>query len=68
MDETRDVAALSRAANLDLSRERLEIVGQILGEWRPGCLELNRKMSELARRDVVPITVLVHSGLEGAGT
>lgn len=67
MDEALDVAALARAANLEMSPERLDIVGQILGEWRPGCLELNRKMSDPARRDLVPITVLVHAGLGGEG-
>lgn len=57
-----DVATLAKAADLDLAPERLEIVGQILGEWRPGCLELNRKMSDESRRHRVPITVLVHDG------
>ena len=57
-----DVATLAKAADLDLAPERLEIVGRILGEWRPGSLELNRKMSDESRRHLVPITVLVHDG------
>lgn len=60
MDDAVDVAALAKAADLQLSPERLAIVGQILGEWWPGCLDLDRKMSDPARRHLVPVTVLVH--------
>jgi hypothetical protein len=55
-----DVAALAKAADLRLPDERLVIVGRILGEWWPGCVELNRKMSDLSRRHLVPVTVPVH--------
>ena len=55
-----DVAALAKAADLQLSDERLAIVGQIFGEWRAGCLELNRKMSDVSRRHLVPVTVFDH--------
>ena len=59
-DERVDVATLAAAAGLQLSPERLAVVGEILGQWRPGCLELNRTMSEPSRRHIVPVTVFAH--------
>jgi hypothetical protein len=54
------VAILAAAARLPLTADRIAIVAEILGEWTPGCHELNAVMSAADRVEVVPITVLAH--------
>lgn len=56
------VSALARVAGLNLDAERIAIVAGILGEWTPGCHELNAAMNMPERLSIVPITVLAHRG------
>lgn len=57
-----DVLALARAAHLPLARERVAILLPTLGAWLVDAEDLNRKMSEPAHSEILPITVFSHTG------
>jgi hypothetical protein len=70
-DETQlDPAAievLGRAADLPLARGRAELIAPQLSDWLTAANELNRKMSDHARRAISPAAVFTHPSDRGGG-
>jgi len=60
-----DVKALSEAANLPLSEQRLGLVAPLLSTWLEAANELSRTMAAPEHSGVVPITILRHPRPEG---
>jgi hypothetical protein len=63
MDEE-TVRGLARAADLDLTEERLPLVARQLETWLDAANELSRKLAEEEHATVLPITTFRHPRAE----